>query len=150
MKYTLLPPQESPRGLTAYAPPEDLLAHELGFYAVNNESAYKRKLRTAAKVKATAITPVVAPVVPIAPVPETVVEVIPTLFSLPAVLKNVYQRFEKIEITVTRPVNADFDGDAIGVLPLFDDEEAMPVTAFFRTQANRSVGEAELRAYRQY
>lgn len=148
MKYTIIPPQEIPRGLTAYSPPENLLAHELGFYATNYKRPTKAKVHKVPEVKVVALAPVV-------PVPVLVTEVILKPFSLSVALKNAYKHFEEIGAMVTRPVNADFDGDAIGVLPMLksfsiDEEESMPVTAFFQSQTNRSVGEAEMRLYRQY
>lgn len=145
MKYTILPPQEAPRGLTAYAPPEDLLAHELGFYASNHKPSTKAKVRKVPEVKVVVLAPVV-------PAPVLVTEVIPTPFSLPIALKNAYKRFEEIEIIVIRPINADFDGGALGLSTKLDwpPADLKPYGLPTRRLPIRSIGEAESRLYNPY
>ena len=152
MKFTIIPPQEAPRGLTAYAHPDDLLAHAMGFYAVDAPSAYKRKLAKTPKVKVELLTPEVT-------VPMLVAEIIPTPVSPSVLTMELPKHIQQITVKVVRHQNSDFDGDALAYFSSLEllsprghvsDVDGRPFNLPIRRQAIRSIGETKSRLYTSY
>lgn len=143
MKYTILPPQEIPKGLTAYHPPENLLDHALGFESINGTASVKRNKKKSLKTK------VVAEIIKdkqLALTEKIEAFVPPLPISLFFTRKFNYLKLESI-----CSQNSDFDGDPLGIIlsgpHTFKSEPMIKTDSAIRKPCYRHIGESEIRIY---